>query len=231
MTEKKDDYRRLTGDGAPLRVLFLDMDGVMISISAQRDRERHLEDRARYGHAVTPDRSARLALDFLLQLTGAKVCLASAWAWHKFLDGTPGLDHAIEQLQLEPDQWFEPRSFYDPAADREAFRETMWRDPEHQHKGFLIHNTLANAALDRQIAGWALVDDDFGGILFDKMKGRGLVKVEQFMGLDIPAALNAARTMRVEISEQVLDQARELQRAWKALRDEDGLWAYETEKI
>jgi len=205
---------------------------VMISNPAQRDLDRYQSDRAKYGHAVTIDRSARLAFDFLLQITGAKVCLATGWAWHTFYKTTPGLGLAIEQLQLEPGQWFDRKSVFEPERHQARFFELMQRHPRHEDKGLLIRETLA-AASERglEVEGWALLDDDFGDALFDKMKGRGIVKVDGNVGLDVPAALTAARKMGVEIGEQDLDQARSLQKQWKFLRDQDDLWAYETGTI
>lgn len=248
MTEKRDDYCRLAGDpivmtvNQPLRVLFLDMDGVMISNTAQRDLDRYQSDRAKYGHAVTIDRSARLALDFLLQLTGARVCLATGWAWHTFRgvtpgvpgfnDVTPGLGLAIERLQLELEQWFDWKSVFEPARHRDKFFARMQRHPRHDDKGLLIRETLASAEeRGLKVESWALVDDDFGGVLFDNMKGRGIVKVDGYVGLDVPAALAAAREMGVGIGQQDLEKARSLQKQWRTLRDEDDLWAYDTEKI
>ena len=108
----------------------------------------------------------------------------------------------------------------------------MQRHPRHEDKGLLISETLA-AAADRglKVEGWALLDDDFGDVLFDMTKGRGLVKVDGNVGLDVPAALAAAREMGVEICGRDLDRARVLQKQWKALRDQDDLWAYETGTI
>lgn len=64
-------------DDQPLRILFLDMDGVMISDVGMKRLRANREDVRTHGYCATPDPSALFALKMLLDRTGARICLAT----------------------------------------------------------------------------------------------------------------------------------------------------------
>jgi len=108
------------------RVLFLDMDGVMISDVGMKCLPANREDVRAHGYSA----SALFALEMLLARTGARICLATTWLWSDFKDGTPGLEMAICKLSLPDDRYFQDRANWIKARDgRRHPRRTVFAGP------------------------------------------------------------------------------------------------------
>jgi len=211
------------GGEEAVRVLFLGVDGVMISRSTQRNVYQRISERQQYGLRVTPDRSARLALGVLLGLTGAKVCLASSWLWHTLKDGTSGADLSIQRLALQGDQWHSPPTVFDPKGDRQAFNREHGRNPDYSSMPLLIRTMLDDlTGRGVDVQGWAFVDDDpYDLFRYDKSLRRNFVKVDSDKGFDITTAMEACRRMGVPLKSETLPNLHKYRQEWWNLRSED----------
>jgi len=224
MTEKEDDYRRLAGDVMPLRVIFLDIDGVMITEPAREQFEKHRADRARYGIAVEPDRASRFILEKMMDLLDVKVCLATTWLWHTLRDDSFAQDAAVERLRLRDDQWFDPPAIYDMRVTEKAYLDRYGRLPVYGSKYTLIADVL-HAAKDRgrPVDGWAFVDDD-PGKLFETRDFHipNFVRVDPRLGLRVNTINQVAKKMKVDLSDR-LTELLDIRERWVEIRQEDGL--------